>query len=178
MSYIFEINNLMENKSTSSAQSLLLSIVNDDIKQANFWLVSLNINLRTFLSKIMVHISSQDRNICETITLPHKLKNGGHFQNKGHIYRHASNEQNVNFPLLIYFNRSVMFLILLKYALCLFVYNVYFLCRYMKVYLVRHFICLKTKMTEFRVVSFHIDFFPRQMKETYFKGVKQCAKSQ
>ena len=24
-----------------------------------------------------------------------------------HIYRHASNEQNVNFPLLIYFNRSV-----------------------------------------------------------------------
>ena len=44
--------------------------------------------------------------------------------------------------------------------ICLFVYNVYFLCRYMKVNLVRHFICLKTKMTEFRVCCFHIDFFP------------------
>ena len=28
-------------------------------------------------------------------------------------------------------------------------YNVYFLCRHMKFNLVRHFICLKTKMTEF-----------------------------
>ena len=27
-------------------------------------------------------------------------------------------------------------------------------------------------MTEFRVGCFHINFFPRQMKETYFKGVK------
>ena len=51
--------------------------------------------------------------------------------------------------------------------ICLFVYNVYFLCRHMKVNLVRHFICLKIKMTEFRVGCFH-----RQMKETYFKGVK------
>ena len=42
---------------------------------------------------------------------------------------------------------------------CLFVYNVYFLCRHMKSNLVRHFICLKTKMTEFRVGRFHIDFF-------------------
>ena len=39
----------------------------------------------------------------------------------------------------------------------------------MKVYLMHHFICLKTKMTELSVGCFHIDFFPRQMKETYFK---------
>ena len=63
-------------------------------------------------------------------------KNGGHFQYKGHFYRHASNEQNVNIPLLINFNRSVMFFkIIYK---CLFVYNVYFLCRHMKFNLVRH----------------------------------------
>ena len=104
-------------------------------------------------------------------------KNGSHFQNKGHFYRHASNEQNVNIPLLINFNRSVMFQRLFTY--CLFVYNVYFLCRHMKFNLVRHFICLKTKMTEFRVGCFHINFFPKlkQMKETYFKGVKYCASS-
>ena len=56
--------------------------------------------------------------------------------------------------------------------ICLFVYNAYFLCRHMKVNLVRHFICLKTQMTEFRVGCFHIDFPPRQMKETYLKCVK------
>ena len=47
----------------------------------------------------------------------------------------------------------------------------------MKFNLVRHFICLKTKMTEFRVGWFHITFCPKQMKETYFKGVKYCASS-
>ena len=38
----------------------------------------------------------------------------------------------------------------------------------MKVNLMRHFICLKTKMTEFRVGCFHI-FFPKQMKENTLK---------
>ena len=56
--------------------------------------------------------------------------------------------------------------------ICLYVYNICFLCRHMKFNLVRHFICLKTKMTEFRVGCFHIDFIPRQMKETYFNGVR------
>ena len=36
----------------------------------------------------------------------------------------------------------------------------------MKVIVVRHFICLKTKMTEFRVGCFHIGFFPRQKTHT------------
>ena len=35
----------------------------------------------------------------------------------------------------------------------------------MKFNLVRHFICLKTKMTEFKVGCFHINFFTKQMKE-------------
>ena len=39
----------------------------------------------------------------------------------------------------------------------------------MKVNLVHHFICLKTKMTQFRVSCFHIDFFRRQMKENTLK---------
>ena len=46
-------------------------IVYDDLKQAKFWLVSFHINSGTFLSKIVVHISSQDRNICETIAIDH-----------------------------------------------------------------------------------------------------------
>ena len=36
----------------------------------------------------------------------------------------------------------------------------------MKFNLVRHSICLKTKMTEFRVGCFHINFFLKQMRHT------------
>ena len=43
-------------------------------------------------------------------------KNGGNFLKKGHFYRHASSDQNVNIPLMINFNRSVMFLRLFIYA--------------------------------------------------------------
>ena len=39
----------------------------------------------------------------------------------------------------------------------------------MKFNLVRHFICLKTKMTEFRVGCFHINFFRNRCKRHTLK---------
>ena len=48
-------------------------------------------------------------------------------------------------------------------------YNVYFLCGHMKFNLVRHFICLKTKMTEFTVGCFRINFFRNRLRRHTLK---------
>ena len=61
----------------------------------------------------------------------------------------------------MYSNYTVTMFLIKIFEICLFVHNVYLLCRHMKVTVVHHFIFLKTKMTEFRVGCFHIDFFSK-----------------
>ena len=51
-------------------QFFFFGLVYDDLKQAKFLLVSLHINSRTFLSKICVHISRQDRNNAKQLLYP------------------------------------------------------------------------------------------------------------
>ena len=143
---------------------MLLSIVYDDLKQVKFLLVSNFPYILTqehFCQRLLFISPAKIEIYAKQLLYPLKFthKNGGHFQNKGHFYRNASKEQNVNILLLITSNRSVNCNVLKIIYICLFVYNVYFLCRHMKFKLVRHFVCLKTKMTELRVGCFHIRFF-------------------
>ena len=139
--------------------------------------MSLHINSRTFLSKVVVHISSQDRNKCETIAIPLKVypQKWRPFSKQGSFLKAYIRRTECRYSPFDRFQQISNVLQIIY--ICLFVYNVYFLCRHMKFNLVRHFICLKTKMTEFGVGCFHIIFFQKQMKVTYFKGVKYCASS-
>ena len=45
-------------------------------------------------------------------------------------------------------------------------------------YLMRHFTCLKSKMAEFRVNQFQINFFTEQLRQTFFSYLKYCEGNQ
>ena len=119
MSYIFKFNNRKRKKNKfASSNPCFYHLYTIILNKQNFcWcpyiLTQEHLYQRLlFISPAKIEIYAKQL----LYTLKFTCKNGHHFQNKGHFYRHASNEQIVNIPLLTNFNRSVMFLRLFTYA--------------------------------------------------------------